>query len=60
MTTMLPDEGGFGFQGKHGGARPYFRNIRVGSLRSAGMCIDFPRAYAHNGKNAIIVSMFDR
>ena len=25
----LPTKGAIGFQGKHGGARPYFRNIRV-------------------------------
>jgi len=25
----LPTHGAIGFQGKHGGARPYFRNIRI-------------------------------
>jgi len=28
----LPTKGGIGFQGKHGGARPYFRNLRIRSL----------------------------
>ena len=27
--ATLPTKGGIGFQGKHGGARPYFRNIRI-------------------------------
>ena len=30
--ATLPTKGGIGFQGKHGGARPYFRNIRVRGL----------------------------
>lgn len=30
--ATLPTKGGIGFQGKHGGARPYFRNIRVREL----------------------------
>ena len=28
----LPTHGAIGFQGKHGGARPYFRNIRIRKL----------------------------
>ena len=28
----LPTHGAIGFQGKHGGARPYFRNIRIKKL----------------------------
>ena len=30
--ATLPTKGGIGFQGKHGGARPYFRNIRIRGL----------------------------
>ena len=30
--ATLPTKGGIGFQGKHGGARPYFRNIRIRRL----------------------------
>ena len=29
----LPTRGAIGFQGKHGGARPYFRNIRIKELK---------------------------
>jgi len=28
----LPTKGGIGFQGRHGGARPYFRNIRIRNI----------------------------
>ena len=28
----LPTKGRVGFQGKHGGARPYFRNVRIRQL----------------------------
>ena len=28
----LPTKGAIGFQGKHGGARPYFRNIRIRNI----------------------------
>ena len=30
--AALPTRGAIGFQGKHGGARPYFRNIRIRKL----------------------------